>query len=122
MAEGRVFQPAEDDLGARDSLAQFRNLPFGNCSKTFGRAAVVGRDFEQQTDLGEAQPGTLGRVDDGEIAYDLGSVLAAPADTFRSGDEPYVLVVANRRRCLTRTANDFADAERWLWLGGAKSQ
>jgi hypothetical protein len=39
MAEGRVFQPAANDLGARDSFIQLRKLPFGNLPEPFGRAS-----------------------------------------------------------------------------------
>jgi len=100
MAEGRVFQPAADDLGPRDSLIQLRKLPFGYVSKPFGRLAVVGRRLEQETNLAEAQAGTLGCLDDGQVADDLRWIAAATADPFRRLDEADLLVVADRRGCL----------------------
>ena len=100
MAEGRVFQPAADDLGARDSFVQLRKLPFGYVSKSFGRPAVVGRRLEQETNLAEAQAGALGSLDNGQLAHDLGCIAAAAADPFRRPDEADLLVVADRRGCL----------------------
>ncbi len=100
MAEGRVFQPAADELGARDSFIQLRKLPVGYVSKPFGRLAVVGRRFEQETNLVEAQSGTLSGLDDGQFAHDLGWIAAAAADPFRRADEADLLVVTDRGGCL----------------------
>ena len=100
MAEGSVFQPAADDLGARDGFIQLWKLPFGYVSKSFGRPAVVGRRLEQETNLAEAQARTLGGLDDGQRAHDLGWIAPAAADPFRRPDEPDLLVVADRRGCL----------------------
>src|SRR5262245_58071121 len=97
MAEGRAFQPAADDLGARDSFIQLRKLPFGYVSKPFGRLAVVGRRLEQETNLAEAQGGTLGCLDDGQLAHDLRWIAAAAADPRGRADEAGLRVVAHRR-------------------------
>jgi hypothetical protein len=35
-AAGRVFEPVADDLGARKSFVELRELPFGNLSQPFG--------------------------------------------------------------------------------------
>ena len=65
VAEGGVFQPAADDLGACDSFTELRKLSFGDLAKPFGRAEIVGRRSEQETDLLEAHAGPPGCLDDG---------------------------------------------------------
>jgi hypothetical protein len=111
MAEGRVFQPAADDVGARDGFIQLRKLPFGYISKPFGRPAVAGGRLEQETNLVEAQAGTLGCFDDGQLAHDLCWIAAAAADPFRWPDEANLLVVTDRRGRLARAPCDLTDRE-----------
>jgi len=114
LAKGRGFEPAEDDLGPRDGLVQLGKLSLGNFSKQFRRAAVVRRRFQEQTDLVEAEPSTLGGVDDGEVAHDLGSVAASAADPLRRRDQSDLLVVTDRRSGLPRAPHDVAHSERFF--------
>ena len=53
--------------------------------------------LQQETDLLEAEAGTLGCVDDCQLAQDLARIAAAAADPFRRADEGDRLVVADRR-------------------------
>lgn len=111
MAEGRVFQPAADDLGACDRFIQLRKLPYRYVSKAFGRPAVVGRRLEQEPNLAEAKAGTLSSLDDRQLAHDLGWIAALAADAFWRPDEANLLVVADRRGCLARAPCDLTDRE-----------
>jgi hypothetical protein len=96
MAQRRVFQPAADDLSARNGFAQFGELRFSNFAKAVGRVTVVWRCIEEEANIVEAESSALGRTDDGESAYDPGLVAAAATDPLRRRDQTDVLVVTDR--------------------------
>ena len=66
MAARRVFEPVANDLRPLDGLAQERELLLGDVTQLIRCRAIRGGCPKQQTDLVQAEPGSLRGLDHGE--------------------------------------------------------
>src|SRR6266487_2274483 len=111
LAARGALQPAADKLDALDLGRDLRQLPVGQVAEPGGRRAVVRRCGQQFLDLIEGQARPLRGVDHRERAHDTRVIPARPADPHRRGQQPDLLVVADRGRALAGQPGHRADAE-----------
>src|SRR5262249_21048256 len=77
----RVLEPSADELGPRDCVQHLRKLALRHLTEPLDREVIGWRGFEQETDLVQAESGTLRGIDDAERTQDVGRVAPPPAHT-----------------------------------------